>query len=135
MGLMAGERTFTERHAWKLFLALGLLGIAFGVSDLLSAVTFVSRQLAVAIIVIGVLQTAICATALRGGQRWAWFVMWIWPVYAVVDLLVLTTAGPGRPEIASVVYSTAVAVVTVLALVLSRGRYRGAATGRVDRPS
>lgn len=125
--------TFAERHAWKLFLAYGVLGMWFGVSDLLSAVTWVSRQLAVAIIVIAVLQTAICATALRGGQRWAWFVMWIWPVYAMVDLLVLTTDGPGRPEIASIVYSTVVAVVTVLALVLSRGRYLRARDGEADR--
>lgn len=113
---------FAERHAWQFFLAMGLLGIAFGLSDLSIAVTFVSRQLAVAILVIGILQTVVSATALRDGQRWAWLLMWIWPAYAVADLLVLTTR-PGGPEVASIVYSASVALLAVLALGLSHRRY------------
>jgi hypothetical protein len=117
--------TFAERHAWRVFLALGLLYVAFGVSDVSSAVTFVSRQLAMALIAIGVLQTAISTGAMRGGRRWAWLAMWVWPLYMLADALNLAnepTRGLGYGA-----FDAALAAITPLTLLLSARRYLRAA--------
>jgi hypothetical protein len=54
--------TFAERHGWKFFVGLGLLYVLFGVSDLSIAVTIDSRKLALALLAIGLLGTAISLT-------------------------------------------------------------------------
>jgi len=112
---------FAERHAWRVFVALGLLYIAFGVSDISIAVTFVSRQLAIALIVMGVFQTMVSGTALRGGQRWAWVAMWVWPIYLLADALVLANE-PSR-GIGYAAFNASFAALLGLALLLSRRRY------------
>ena len=112
---------FAERNAWKIFLALGLLFVAFGVSDVSIAVTYVSRQLAMALIAIGVLQTAISAGALRSSQRWAWMAMWVYPLYMLADGVNLAnepTRGLGYAA-----FDVALAAITALTLVLSARRY------------
>jgi hypothetical protein len=114
---------FAERHAWKLFFALGVLGIVAGLSDISIAVTLASRQLAIAVTVLGLLLALISATALRGGQRWAWFTMWIWPAYLLADAVVLAyepTRGLGLAA-----FDATLALVMALALLLSRRRYPG----------
>ncbi len=112
---------FAERHAWKLFFALGLLGIVAGLSDISIAVTLASRQLAIAVTVMGLLLAVISATALRGGQRWAWFTMWIWPAYLLADAVVLAyepTRGLGFAA-----FDATLALLMAMALLLSRRRY------------
>ena len=113
--------TFAERHAWKLFLALGLLFVAFGVSDVAIAVTFVSRQLAIALIVIGVLQIAISSTGLRSGRLWAWLVMWVWPVYLLADAVNLANEPTRGLEYAAL--NASLAAITALTLLLSSRGY------------
>jgi len=110
-----------ERHAWKYFLALGILFVAFGVSDVAIAVTFVSRQLAMALVVIAVLQLAISATALRSGDRWAWLVMWVWPLYLLADAVNLANEPTRGPEFAA--FNASLAAITALTLALSWRRY------------
>ena len=112
---------FAERNAWKFFLALGLLFVAFGVSDVAIAVTFVSRQLAIALIVIAVLQVAISSTALRSGDRWAWLAMWVWPLYLLADAVNLANEPTRGLEFAA--YNASLAAVTALTLLLSARRY------------
>lgn len=113
---------FAERHAWKFFLALGLVGMAAGLSDIWIAVTFVSRQLGIAVTVIGLLMAVISAAALRGGQRWAWFTMWIWPAYLLADAVALANE-PSR-GMGYAAFNGSLAMVTAVVLLLSRGRYR-----------
>lgn len=116
---------FAERQAWKLFFALGLLGIAAGLSDVSSAVTFVSRQLAFAVTMLGVLLAVISATALRDGQRWAWFAMWAWPAYLLADAVNLAyerTRGLGYAA-----FDASLAAIIALVLLLSARRYLGPA--------
>lgn len=112
---------FADRHAWKYFLGLGLLYIAFGTSDVGIATTYVSRSLAFALTVIGVLTAALGATALRDGQRWAWITMWVWPVYMLAGALNLAnepTRGLGFSA-----FDVVLAGITILVLVLSARRY------------
>ena len=114
---------FAERNVWKVFVGLGVLSIAFGVSDVSIAVTFVSRQLAIALIVMGVFQAAVSGTALRDGQCWAWAAMWVWPVYLLADAVVLAnepTRGLGYAA-----FNASFAAFLGLALFLSRRRYLG----------
>jgi hypothetical protein len=112
---------FAERHAWKFFLALGLLGIVAGLSDVTSAVTFVSRQLAIAVTMIGLLLAVISATALRGGQRWAWFAMWMWPAYLVADAVNLANE-PSR-GLGFAAFDASLGAVIVVVLILARRGY------------
>src|SRR5687767_7412723 len=37
-----------------------------------------------ALAVLGLLSLAVSATALRRGDRWAWFAMWIWPLWVLL---------------------------------------------------
>lgn len=112
---------FAERNAWKFFLALGLLFVAFGVSDVAIAVTFVSRQLAMALIVMAVFQLAVSSTALRSGERWAWLVMWVWPLYLLADAVNLANEPTRGLEYAA--FNASLAAVTAATLLLSARRF------------
>ena len=113
--------SFADRHAWKFFFGLGLLYIAFGATDLGPAVTYVERLLAVALMVIGVLTAAVGGGALRGGERWAWMAMWVWPVYMLAGAVVL--ANEPTRGLGFAAFDGFMAGVTILVLLLSARRY------------
>lgn len=67
-----GQRgSFAERHAWQVFLALGVIWIFFGSSDLTEASTYDAKLAAMSLLVIGLFGTAMAVTAVRDGARWA----------------------------------------------------------------
>jgi hypothetical protein len=114
--------TFAERHGWKFFVGLGLLYVLFGVSDLSIAVTIDSRQLALALLAIGLLGTAISLTGLRRGERWAWLAMWVFPAHAAVDYS-LVLSRPGGPPAVSASVGILLIIIPAIALGLSFRRY------------
>ena len=67
-----------------------------------------------------VLTAVIARTAFRDGQRWAWAVLWVWPVFFVAHVVGLGTYVPDG----------VLAVVTAAALLAARPGQAGAA----DRP-
>lgn len=67
---------------------------------------------------LGLLSMVVAATAFRRGERWAWFAMWLLPLWlAMVVILLLSTykpAGPGvPPPLVSGVIFIVIAAVTL----------------------
>ena len=73
----------------------------------------------------GFLSLAICVTALRRGERWAWYAMWVWPlgVALIVAVLWSATQGPGNGIPVPIISGSITIVVSVVTLALSARRY------------
>jgi hypothetical protein len=79
------------------------------------------------LIVMGLLSLAVCVTALRRGERWAWYSMWIWPLWFLLIYATFWTVQPdfGGGVPVPLVSGTIFLVITVVTLALSYRRYRG----------
>jgi hypothetical protein len=77
------------------------------------------------LLMLGILSLAICVTALRRGERWAWFAMWAWPlgVALIVAVLWSATQGPGEGIPIPIISGSITIVISVLTLALSARRY------------
>lgn len=75
--------------------------------------------------VFGLLSMIITATAFRRGERWAWYAMWLWPLWLVLVIVVLLSAykqpGPGIPP--PLVSGSIFIGLTVLTLLLSYRKF------------
>jgi hypothetical protein len=77
------------------------------------------------LLLIGILSLAISVTALRRGERWAWFAMWVWPlgVALIVTVLWSATRGPGEGIPIPIISGSITIVISILTLALSARRY------------
>jgi hypothetical protein len=77
------------------------------------------------LLLIGLLSLAICITGFRSGQRWAWYAMWLWPIWLVLVLvLTLTTERlPGSRVPVPIISGVMFLVICVATLMLSYRRY------------
>jgi hypothetical protein len=114
---------FVERHAWQVFLALGVIYILFGSSDLSEATTYDSKVAALNLLVIGLFGTAIGVTALRQGARWAWLTMFAWPIYGLAFPFFQLSRPFATVDLLTIAWIVVFVVVPVLALALSARRY------------
>ena len=77
------------------------------------------------LLVVGALSLAICVTALRRGEPWAWRTMWIWPLWFVLFYVLIWIAQPdprsGTPV--PVISGAIFLVISVVTLGLSNRRY------------
>lgn len=114
---------FAERHAWQVFLALGVVFIFFGSGDLTEATTYDAKVAAMSLLVIGLFGTAISVTALRNGARWAWLTMFVWPLFG----LSYTVFSLGKPfatiDAGAIGWLTVFVLAPLLALALSWRRF------------
>lgn len=46
---------------------------------------------------VGLLSLSICLTALRRGERWAWYAVWVWPLWFVLNYALFWIAQPDKP--------------------------------------
>jgi hypothetical protein len=93
---------------------------------------FVTRSGGANLVLIGILLAVIVAIPYRGGQRWAWWAMWILPAWAVlvpVQFLIFGTAA-GQPPAPPMVSGPIVAVIAAWVLLVDRQRFAGAAAFR-----
>lgn len=78
------------------------------------------------LLVFGLLSLLVSVNALRRGQRWAWWAMWTWPLWFVLNYVLLWIAQPdlraGLPV--PLISGTVFLVITVATLGLSFRRYR-----------
>ena len=83
-----------------------------------------------ALVVVGLLTAAISLTALRRGDRWAWYAMWVFPLWIALVYLVFWIAQPdlrsGIPV--PLISGTVFLVITVATLGLSYRRYARSGT-------
>lgn len=88
-------------------------------------IDYLWRAEGAALAVIGLLTFAISLGALRRGDRWAWYAMWIIPLWIVLVYLVFWIV---QPDLSSgipvpIISGAVFLVITVATLVLSQGRY------------
>jgi hypothetical protein len=76
-------------------------------------------------LVLGLLSAVVCLTGFRRGERWAWYAMWIWPLWsalaAILTLRVDKVPGAGIPVPA--ISGSLFVVLSMLSLVLSYRKY------------
>lgn len=86
-----------------------------------SMIDYLVRAGGVHLFVLGLLSLIVAVTAFRRGDRWAWFAMWLWPLWlGMVVLLLLSVykqSGPGVPP--PLVSGTIFLAITVATLALS----------------
>lgn len=87
-----------------------------GVSRLLTAVT---RMAGLAMLAMGALVMAIAGTALRRGQPWAWYALWVVPFFAVCDFAVLLAYD--AVTLGAMLWSGTIFVSSVLGLMVASG--------------
>ncbi|MDX1612767.1 MAG: hypothetical protein R3300_00580 [Candidatus Promineifilaceae bacterium] len=145
---------FFQRHAWIVPAALSVIFLLFGIGDLMLgqdadpaivesltgiaweelqattpapayAIDLGVRAGGQQLIVIGILSLAIVLKAFRPGQRWAWWVMWIWPLWMAGIFLLLFTADrqPGWPAPPPLISSVVLFIFALLAQVLSYRKF------------
>ncbi len=73
-------------------------------------IDFVVRSGGAQLFLLGLLSCAVSANAFRRGERWAWFAMWLWPLWlAFVPLLLLAvvkqpSAGIPPPLVSGTIF-------------------------------
>ena len=117
-----------ERHAWWGLTFFSVVIVMFGVTDVISGPSadvaiplsltgltlaeleaesasayrlfdFFTRANGWSLVMLGLLATAVLVFAFRRHQRWAWWTMWLLPVWSVGGALFYVVAGlaPGQP--------------------------------------
>ena len=86
---------------------------------------FVTRSGGVNLALIGLLLAVIVAIPYRGGQRWAWWAMWILPAWAALVPVQFLVFGPaaGQPPAPPMVSGPIFAAIAAGVLLLDRRRF------------
>jgi hypothetical protein len=98
---------------------------------------FTRRTQAWAVVTLGLLLLGILFGAYRNGQRWAWWVMWLMPVWSLTVPAMYLVFGlvPGAPPPPPLISGSIVGVISILVLLLDRGRFGTAAIVDRDTPT
>jgi len=76
------------------------------------------------LLLLGIFSLAISMTALRRGERWAWYAMWVWPLGVALVVAVLWSATrPGEGIPIPIISGSITIVISLLTLGLSARRY------------
>ena len=131
---------FAERYAWVVFVLLALVLLLIGLSGPQGPVGPGSPLNAFSIpnpnvldidlrfrgtLVLGMVLFSLAITlfAFRKGERWAWFVLWYWPLFFLLHVAAFGTWLPDLP----------IAVLTAGSLLLSMRRYLASQPERMPR--
>ena len=145
---------FFEKHGWKFLLFVSIIFLLFGIGDIIrgmdadpaiaESVTGVAweelqassptiantidlgtRSSGMSIFFLSILSIAIVLFAYRQGERWAWVVLWIWPLWMAAIFLVFFTAQsqPGFPAPPPMLSAIPFFLITIVPLVLGRRKF------------
>jgi hypothetical protein len=143
-----------ERHAWWGLLLIALLFVSFGVTDIivgpaadvgiplgLTGMTleeleadgpagyrlfdFFTRANGSSLVLSGLFATAILLFGFRRSERWAWWTMWLLPVWAAGTLVFYLVAGvdPAQPPPPPMVSGPIIAAIAAAILLVSAPRF------------
>jgi len=121
--IMTGGATFDGGEAPTV---LGISGLTWqqlnsASTNATTMIDYLVRAGGVHLFVLGLLGMFVAATAFRRGERWAWYAMWLWPLWLGMVVLLLLSAykqpGPGVPP--PLVSGSIFFAITVLTLALS----------------
>jgi hypothetical protein len=131
---------FAERYAWVVFVLLALVLLLIGLSgpqgpagpgspihafgipnpNVLDIALRLRGTLVLGMVLFSL---AITLFAFRKGERWAWFVLWYWPLFFLLHVAAFGTWLPDLP----------IAVLTAGSLLLSMRRYLASQPERMPR--
>jgi hypothetical protein len=125
--VLLGGRTFAWPEEVLFYGATGMTWDQLQATDPLGArfIDSQARSGGTVMVVVGLLSVAIAVFGLRQGQRWAWWTMWIWPLWLMSVVLMgfapdrMPGAGVPLPVIAAIIFL----VVTVATLTLTYRKY------------
>jgi hypothetical protein len=77
------------------------------------------------LLLLGIFSLAVSVTALRRGERWAWYAMWVWPLGVALIVAVLWSAiqEPGEGIPVPIMSGSITIVISVVTLALSARRF------------
>jgi hypothetical protein len=137
MTATGGGRVY-ERYAWVVLLVSAVLGLLAGLTLVLSPLSImvepafaagnvpaILRTLGLTWIFFNVLELIVLFRNFRGGERWAWWVLWLLPILWLFHFLF----NPAT------VHNLVIAVVTALGLILSYRAFFSASGRQPSRVS
>ncbi len=115
------KETFVQRNAWIVFIVIAVIFVLFGIGDVIRGmdadpaiaesiagipwedlqdsspaiaylIDLMVRSQGFTIIVLSILSIAITLYAFKPGERWAWYALWIWPIWNLAIFLFFITA-------------------------------------------
>lgn len=107
-------RSGLERYAWTVFVLLGAILLLLGVGDLSGAGTSLQRENALNELLIGFFGITVAVYGLRRGERWAWYAMWLWPLWIVAQTWRALSAGKTGESMAAPVFLVLIAAALAL---------------------
>jgi len=148
------DEPFIQRNAWIVFIVVAAIFVLFGIGDVIrgmdadpaiaesiagvsweaiqssspaiaSLIDLMVRSQGFTIAILSILSIAITVYAFRLGQRWAWYALWIWPIWNAAIFLLFFTAdrqsefAAPPPMLSAPVFFG----ITLLALVLSYRKF------------
>ena len=144
------QAPFLRRNAWILLALVALIFVRFGIGDLINGgdadpaiaesligiewetlkstspdiaryINASSRILGMTLLATSILTLAIILTAFRRGKPWAWYVLWIWPLWFVTVFALIFTAErkPDFPPPPPMVTAPILFLITSVGLLLS----------------
>jgi hypothetical protein len=147
---MSGVR----RRLWWVLLAIAVVIVFFGIGDVQGGVTvdpgialavvglspaeieaesatayrmwdIATRSAGAILAVVGVLMAVILAIPYRAGERWAWWLMWILPLWAFAVPVMYLAFGtaPGQPPAPPMISGPILALVAAGILLADRSRF------------
>jgi hypothetical protein len=148
-----------RRRLWWVLLAMAAVLVLFGVGDVVGGVTvdpgialaivgltppeiqaesaaayrmwdFATRSAGVTLAIVGVLLMAIIAIPYRAGARWAWWLLWILPLWALTAPAMYLAFGtaPGQPPAPPMISGPILAAIGAGILIADRERFLGRAS-------
>ena len=148
------KEPFFHRHGWKVLIVVSAIFLLFGIGDIIrgmdadpaiaESITGVEweelqasspkianmidlgvRSSGASILVLSVLSIAIILFAFRQGERWAWVVLWIWPLWMTLIFVFIFAAErqPGFPPPPPMLSAPIFFVITVLTLVMTYRKF------------
>ena len=139
---------------WWFLVFFAVVLVAFGIGDVFSGVTadpaiatgltglslqqlqeqdpagyrlfdFATRGLGLNLSIVGVLSTAILLIPYRAGARWAWYALWILPIWCgvVVALYLAFGLAPGAPTPPPMVSGPILGLIAAAVLLVDRPRF------------
>lgn len=143
------KERFLERHSWKWFIVIAVIFGLFGIGDVIlgmdadpaiaegvtgvawkelqvsnpriaSLIDLYVRPVGMYLVILSITTVTITLVGFRQGDRWAWYVLWIWPLAMASTFLMFFTVEmpPGFPAPPPMLSAPVFLVLSVLALLL-----------------